>query len=46
MAVTIDKQGYERGVQEMSVMGVNDLAEPSRDIGDTVIDESLLNTHT
>ena len=42
MAVTIDKQGYEKGIQEMSVMGVDGLAEPSRDI-DTVIDESIMN---
>ena len=42
MAVTIDKQGYEQGVQEMSVMGMDGLAEPSRDI-DTVIDESIMN---
>ena len=42
MAVTIDKQGYEQGVAEMSVMGMDGLAEPSRDI-DTVIDESIMN---
>ncbi len=51
MAVTIDKQGNERGIQEISIMGVE---EPSR-YADTVIDESfaganqnvdMLNTHT
>ena len=43
MAVTIDKQGNERGVQEISMMGVDGLAEPSRQ--DTVIDESFAGTN-
>ena len=43
MAVTIDRQGFDQGVQEMSVMGVDGLAEQSRDINDTVIDESIMN---
>ena len=54
MAVTIDKQGNQRGVEELSMMGgVDGLAEESK-YGDTFIDESivgqnpadLLNTHT
>ena len=43
--MTIDLQGNERGVAEMSIMGVDGLAEPSRDI-DTVIDESLMHTQS
>ena len=43
MAVTIDKQGFDQGIQEMSVMGMDGLAEQSRDINDTVIDESIMN---
>ena len=55
MAVTIDRQGNDAGLAEMSLMngGIDALAEESR-YGDTVIDESiagvnagdLLNTHT